>query len=159
MQQHIVSSRAKGFTLIELVATIVLLGILAVNVAPKFTGRSGMAEYALRDQIISTIRFAQQRAMYDHSGRCYTVVIDSFGVSAEQNGALITGTKAIFFSGDYQGLSATPMTLSFDGIGNVNNNGSDCASSTALVTPQIILAGGATPLVINISAAGYVSKP
>jgi len=158
MQQHIVSSHAKGFTLIELVATIVLLGILAVNVAPKFTGRSGMAEYALRDQIISTIRFAQQRAMYDHSGNCYTVFIDSLAVSAMKNGALITSTEAILFSGDYQGLSATPMTLSFDGMGNVKNNGSDCASATVLVTPQIILAGGA-PLIINISAAGYVSKP
>ena len=64
-----------GFTLIELVATIMVIAVLSITVLPKFSGRSGLAEYALRDQLISLAQQAQQRAMFDQSGACYLLFL------------------------------------------------------------------------------------
>lgn len=69
------ANQAVGFTLIELVAIIMVIAVLSITVLPKFSGRSGLAEYALRDQLITLARHAQQRAMFDHSGACYRLLI------------------------------------------------------------------------------------
>ena len=52
-----------GFTIIELVTVIILLGILAVYVLPKFNGSSSFEAYTYRTQLISALRLTQQRAM------------------------------------------------------------------------------------------------
>jgi MSHA pilin protein MshC len=157
-QAKLPSKKTKGFTLIELVAVIVLIGILATYVAPKFSGRSGIAEYTLRDQIISTLRFAQQRAMYDHSGSCYGVVIDSDAAIAVKDGDQLIGTQAITFSGDYQGYTATPTSVFFDGMGNPKTGGADCASATVSSVSITVSSSAGAALQIAISAAGYVEK-
>ena len=53
----------KGFTLIELIVVIILIGILAVTVAPKFEGTAGYEAHTHRAQLISALRLTQQRAM------------------------------------------------------------------------------------------------
>lgn len=52
-----------GFTIIELVTVIILVGILAVNVLPKFGGTSAYEAHSHRAQLISALRLTQQRAM------------------------------------------------------------------------------------------------
>jgi len=52
-----------GFTLVELVTVIILLGILAVNVLPKFDGTNAYEAHSHRAQLISALRLTQQRAM------------------------------------------------------------------------------------------------
>jgi len=150
--------RSQGFTLIELVAVIVLMGVLAAYVAPKFTGSAGIAEYTLRDQIVSTLRFAQQRAMYDHSGACYGVSINATNVTAEKNGSLILGTQTIALTGDYQGYSATPITVFFDGLGSPKTGGVDCANSNVAPVAITVTSSAGSALQIAISTAGYVEK-
>ncbi|KAE8178504.1 prepilin-type N-terminal cleavage/methylation domain-containing protein [Photobacterium carnosum] len=52
----------KGFTLIELVIVIVILGILAVTAAPKFMGISSDARKANLDQLASTLQTSAKLA-------------------------------------------------------------------------------------------------
>lgn len=109
-----------GFTLIELVAVLVLLGIISISVFPRFSGRDGLAEYALRDELLAVLRFAQHRATFDHSGACYRVSITSGGFEPQRDGSFFGSFGQVSFSGDYSGLSVIPTGfIYFDGLGNV----------------------------------------
>lgn len=46
----------KGFTLIELILVIAILGILAVSALPKFLDLSGNAAIAARDGVVGAVR-------------------------------------------------------------------------------------------------------
>ena len=45
-----------GFSLVELVTVMVLVGILTATIAPKFSSRQGFSDYAARDQIVVAAR-------------------------------------------------------------------------------------------------------
>lgn len=57
MKQQLRSNfkQAKGFTLIELIIVIIILGILAVTAAPKFINIQGDAKKAVRTALIGSI--------------------------------------------------------------------------------------------------------
>jgi len=53
----------RGFTLIELIVVIILLGILSVTAASRMIGRSSFDAFVTRDQAISVARQIQITAM------------------------------------------------------------------------------------------------
>lgn len=55
--------RLRGFTLVELIITLVILGILSVTAGPKFLGSSTEDAYAYRDRVLAVLRTVQLRAM------------------------------------------------------------------------------------------------
>lgn len=63
---------SKGFTLIELVLVIVLLGVLAMTAAPRFFTSSGYDQITSRDVLIQQLRQAQLQTM-NHSAACQVV--------------------------------------------------------------------------------------
>jgi len=56
-------SKQSGFTLIEMVTVIVILGIMAVAILPRFLGPSNFDSRTASDILISSLRQAQQLAM------------------------------------------------------------------------------------------------
>ena len=54
-------TRSTGFTLIELVIVIVILGVLAATAAPKFINLQGDARIAVLDGVIGAIKGAQNQ--------------------------------------------------------------------------------------------------
>lgn len=52
-----------GFSLVELIITLVVISILAVTALPRFVGKDGTEEIATQDQIISVLRRMQTQAM------------------------------------------------------------------------------------------------
>ncbi|TCN86295.1 prepilin-type N-terminal cleavage/methylation domain-containing protein [Shewanella fodinae] len=68
----------KGFTLVELVVTILLLAILSVVVLPKFIGAGSFSAYAVRQQFISELRRVQMLAV-NNPDRCYRLLVNDTG--------------------------------------------------------------------------------
>jgi MSHA pilin protein MshC len=70
----------RGFTIIELVTVIVLIGILAIAVLPKFDGTASYEAHTHRAQLIAALRLTQQRAMQQTDttdGYCHQIVFDN----------------------------------------------------------------------------------
>lgn len=63
MRFPIVSYRSRGFTIIELVVVMIMIGILAVTVLPRFAGKHGFEERGFRDQVAAGLRYAQKSAI------------------------------------------------------------------------------------------------
>jgi MSHA pilin protein MshC len=70
--------RCKGFTLIELIIAVIILGILSATVAPKFFTSNGFTEFSYRNDVITKLRLIQTKAMQQtDSDSCHQVLITS----------------------------------------------------------------------------------
>ncbi|RTR40470.1 type II secretion system protein [Shewanella canadensis] len=67
-----------GFTLVELVTTIILIAILSVVVLPRLMTSSSYSAFTLRDEFVSELRKAQLLAMNNRDS-CYRIVVDTTG--------------------------------------------------------------------------------
>lgn len=54
---------ADGFTLVELVIVIVVLGIISAVVLPRFSSTADFQAVALRDEVVAALRHAQKSAV------------------------------------------------------------------------------------------------
>ncbi|MGB5325713.1 MAG: type II secretion system protein [Pseudomonadales bacterium] len=158
MQVNTIAKKQRGVSLVELVATIVLVGILAVSVIPRFTSRGGIVEFALRDQIAALYLQAQQRAMFDHSGACYSLKIDTGEARVEKDGAPLGAESRIAFNGDFAGLSVTSINLFLDPLGNVLTGGANCAAASNPGAAINISISGSSNANIIIHPTGYVAR-
>lgn len=68
----------KGFTLVELVVTILLLAIISVVVLPRFFGASSYSAFALRQEIIAELRRDQMLAL-SNGDRCFRLNVAATG--------------------------------------------------------------------------------
>ncbi len=152
-----IKKSTSGFSLVELVTVILLLGILSTVILPRFSSRDGFAEYAIRDQLISSFRFTQQRAMYDHSGACYRFFINSDGFGSQRDGSyfgIVGDNGEIKLDGDYQGISITGASVVyFDGVGNAYTDSCDAATATAVANPLSLSIDG---LAVQIYPTGFI---
>lgn len=56
-------NKSRGFSLVELIVTIAVLGIVAVIAVPRFMGRDGFDSRGFYDQSAAVIRLAQKTAV------------------------------------------------------------------------------------------------
>jgi MSHA pilin protein MshC len=68
---------SKGFSLLELIITIVLIGILSVVASSRFQSASGFDTFALQGQVLTSLRHMQFRAMQDtRPDYCHRLIFD-----------------------------------------------------------------------------------
>ena len=117
-------ARRRGFTLPELVMTIVIIGILAVVAAPRFVSWKGFASRGFYDEAQGVVRLAQKTAIAWR--RSIFVCVTASAVSAASD----SSCSAAFYlahpttpGGQLTSTAPTGVTLSpvgnfsFDGLG------------------------------------------
>lgn len=142
----------RGFTLLELVTIIVLLGIVSTFVAV----RSGSDFTAMRDaeELLQAIRYTQERAMHHTGDGNYQVTLNSTGYSFSQAAAAIYADS---LDGVLEGSSISPTgSIQFDGRGRPScSAGLICAGSTQNI---LVSANGDSVTLTLQPYTGYVRR-
>ena len=117
----------RGFTLVELVMVIVLLGVLAVVAAPRLSGTSVFDARGFHDQTLAYLRYAQKNAVAQRRTVCASFTTNSIALSiAATAGALTCSatlvgplgeTPAKATAGSGISYASTPVDVNFDGLG------------------------------------------
>ena len=79
----------RGFSLVELIAVLVVLGILLVLAAPRMDGGSSVRELGFAGQLLADLRLAQRRAEADACD--VRVTITPTSVAIFQRASLCSG--------------------------------------------------------------------
>lgn len=145
----------RGFTLVELIMTMVIIGILAAVVAPRFFDNNVFQSRGFSDQVQASLRYAQKVAIAQHRFVC--VVFTSNGITLSTGATTACGTPLASPSGDPSyvitapsgvAFTALPANFSFDALGRPNPN----AAQT------LAIAGAVNPITIE-AETGYVHSP
>ena len=169
----------QGFTLIELIITIILIGILATTVAPKFFSSEGYQAYTYRADIINKLRAIQLRAMQQTSGtHCHQVLIKTKQIGLPDKNCTVdpetsdfssnwktgtTGVKVegghdVTFSGDQSRIifNSLGQPIIFTALGQAKRG---CQINATGSTGCLITINGAEALIIKIEYEGYIHAP
>lgn len=147
----------RGFTLVELVAVIAIVGVIAMVAAPRFFDINAYDNRGFRDQVVSTLRYAQKAAIAQRrficvaiAGNALTLTYDTIPPGAAHAAASCPGnplTNPSNGSTPYvvsasAGVTVTAATFNFDALGRPN-------------APQSITVSGSAPIKVE-AETGYV---
>ena len=158
--------RQRGFSLIELVVVILIVGILAVTAGPVFFERDGVDEYVFQSRLVSVLRMQQQKAMQDTS-QCYGVRIeaDRFAAIDDCTASAIPNPLPTEGSGISSGeavdanlaiansAAAVPYNLAFNALGCPVQAPANCS---AAVDHEFTITGTMS-VKVCVSNQGYVA--
>ena len=125
--------RQQGFTLIELVMVLVIIGILSAAGIGLFATRSDFAPFLAKDVLISSSLLAQQRALANQQATSVTLTVsqdaDNWTVQVAQGGtsfdAHAVERAGTALSVDGSTLSnGSSVTLTYDRRGSTGSTGS-----------------------------------
>lgn len=120
--------RQLGFTMVELVVTMMIIGILAVAVLPRFTEISAFDTRSFNDEVLATLRYAHKAAIASRRNVCVNFTSTSVTLTtatAPGAGAICstglagpTGTVPFAISAKPgTSFSSLPASFHFDALG------------------------------------------
>lgn len=83
------SPNCRGFTMVELIVTMVIIGIMAIAIVPRMSLLRGFDEVGFRDQVKATLEYARKSAVAGR--RAVQVTIASNGLTVERQTATPEG--------------------------------------------------------------------
>jgi MSHA pilin protein MshC len=153
-----------GFTLIELIMVIVLMGVLAVVAAPRIFNSKDIKARGLQDETQAYLRYAQKTAIAQRRTVCVTFGSNAVTVSIASAPATFDCAAAGALKGPKGdtpvtvtaksgvAYASTPAAFNFDGLGQ------PITSAGAAVGKQTIQVTGAAQSITVETATGYVHE-
>ena len=145
-----------GFTLVELVTTIVVLGIIAVVAMPRFAARNTFDSRGFFDQATATVRYAQKLAIAQRKPIVVCVNLPATGdISVSYDAGC--GTQISGLGGDAlrvpapSGVTLTSTAAQFTFLGGL---GQTAAQVTITLTSTI--PGDPARSIVVENETGYV---
>lgn len=153
----------RGFTLIELVMVIVMLGILAIFAAPRMFNSGDFYARGFHDETLALLRYAQKTAIAQRRTVCvaFTTTTTTLTIAALAATSTCAANPLVGPKGESQALitaragvtySSTLTNFNFDGLGQpVNGSGAPVATQTIQVS-------SAAKSITVETATGYVHE-
>ena len=145
----------QGFTLVELIAVLVIAGVLAFVAIPRMVGTSTFEQRGFSDTVVTALHYAQKTAIAQHTS--VTVCISPTTISA----AYTTGCTAMFVSNaDNTALSfTTPSGTTITTTPATSSFIFAASGSPSIATNLTIQLSGETARTIIIEAGtGYARR-
>ena len=153
-------ARRRGFTLAELVMTIVIIGILIAVTAPRFVSWKGFASRGFYDEAQGVVRLAQKTAIAWR--RSIFVCVTATDISAISPNSTCAAPVPLAHpttpGGQLKSIATAGVTLS--PVGNFSFNGLGQPSGPVTITLNSTIAGDPTPArkIVVESETGYVHR-
>lgn len=129
----------RGFTLVELIMTMVIIGILAAVAAPRFFDTNVFQSRGFADQVKATLRYAQKAAIAQHRNVCaYTTGPHSLAlnitVTTSCDTALNLPSGSVNYVDAPSGVTflMTSTSVNFDALGRPNAAASATVGTTTI---------------------------
>jgi len=155
-----------GFTLIELVVVIIVVGILAIAVMPSMTGLQGFNDVGFRDSIKASIAFARKSAVAQRRNvhvalatntLTFTIdndVPDGVGAGQHPRNLVLPSASTYCGSGGAGNMVCAPSGITLTGTNTLDFTPSGKLSSGAIAT--FTIAGKSSYSLTVEAETGYV---
>ena len=133
--------KQRGFTLVELITIMVIVGILSVAVLPRFFDANTFQSRGFNDQIISSLRYAQKVAIAQHRFVCVTIAANTISLAQGATNACGTPLPNLSGAGNYSvaaptGVTVGAATFNFNALGRPSAAQSITVSGNAAITVE-----------------------
>jgi len=162
-------NKISGFTLVELITVLIIIGILAATAIPRFFNVSGFDQHSYSAELVSVLRAVQLRAMQQTSSdTCQSIKVTSTRVGLPKTDTdnadnchltdwpgVDENSPSVIVDSDHQITFASSDVVdgekfSFDHLGKPTGCNNPC---------DITINGlDATPVTIRIESEGYVHE-
>jgi MSHA pilin protein MshC len=165
----------RGFTLVELIVSMIIIGIMAIAVVPRMDSLRGYGEIGFRDQVKATLEYARKSAVAGRRYVCVNVTGGGNGLAVTRDQAdpdtrtlaTISCTFALNLPGTQANTVVAPTSVAFgvpsaviifDPLGRAWGPASDCTpSSTTQYCYSIKDASSPTAQIVFLEReTGYV---
>lgn len=165
----------RGFTMVELIVTMVIVGILAVAVLPRMDLLRGFDEIGFRDQVKATLEYARKSAVAGRRWVCVDVNGGGNGLVLTRDladpetrtAATVSCTGQLLLPGSSTNTIVAPAgvilavpasAVIFDPLGRAWGPASDCSpASTTQYCYSVQGSGSPTAHIITVEReTGYV---